>query len=142
MTEKSLIIVCLVLLLLCVFLLLVLLSGKKKSEKEKPFVKNERGMDALKEKMDKLGGAADYTNKAISSLGSMTEYRLNNMQKAINDQLRYVSENNQRTLDEIRRTVDDKLSNTLETKLTESYSIIQQRLEAVYRDASTAHRES
>ena len=130
MTEKTLILICLALLVLCVALLFALLLKKGKTAAE---TKNDGGMDALKEKMDKLGGIADYTNKSITSLGSMTEYRLNNMQKTMTDQLRYVVENNQRSLDEIRRTVDTKLSETLETKLTESYAVIQQRLEAVYR---------
>lgn len=130
MTEKALIIVCIMLVCLCVLLLFALLFKKGKSGNAGT---DERGMDALKEKMDKLGGIADYTNKSISSLGSMTEYRLNNIQKSVNEQLRYVTESNQRALDEIRRTVDEKLSSTLETKLTESYSVIQSRLEAVYR---------
>ena len=129
MTEKTLIVICIALLLLVVLLLLVLISRKPKSAQNG----NDTGIDAVKEKLDKLGGVADYTNKAITSLGSMTEYRLNNMQKTVGEQLRYVAENNQRALDEIRRTVNDKLSETLESKLTESYSVIQQRLEAVYR---------
>lgn len=129
MTEKTLIVICIALLLLVVLLQLVLLSRKPKNAQNG----NDTGMDAVKEKLDKLGGVADYTNKAITSLGSMTEYRLNNMQKTVGEQLRYVAENNQRALDEIRRTVNDKLSETLESKLTESYSVIQQRLEAVYR---------
>ena len=129
MTEKTLILICIALLLLCILLLFALLLKKNKGTEKK----NDGSMEALKEKIDKLGGVADYTNNSITSLGSMTEYRLNNMQKTVNDQLRYVSENNQRALDEIRRTVDDKLSRTLETKLTESYAVIQQRLEAVYR---------
>ncbi len=129
MTEKMLLGVCIALLILCVFLLLLLLKRRGTGVSEK----NGGDTDALKEKIDKLGGIADYTNKSITSLGSMTEYRLNNIQKTISDQLRYVTENNQRSLDEIRRTVDTRLSETLETKLTESYSIIQQRLEAVYR---------
>lgn len=130
MTEKTLILICLALLVLCVLLLFALLSKSKRTVAE---TKNDGSMDALKEKIDKLGGIVDYTNKSISSLGSMTEYRLNNMQKTTTDQLRYVAENNQRSLDEIRRTVDAKLSETLESKLTESYAVIQQRLEAVYR---------
>lgn len=130
MTEKNLLFICIALLVLCVILLFALLSKRNKRPSEK---KNDEGMDALKEKIDKLGGIADYTNKSISSLGSMTEYRLNNIQKSVSDQLRYVTENNQRSLDEIRRTVDIKLSETLDTKLTESYAVIQQRLEAVYR---------
>lgn len=129
MTEKALIGICIALLLFCVILLLLLVKGQKTGGN----LGNDKSMDALKEKIDKLGGGVDYTNKAISSLGSMTEYRLNNIQKSVAEQLRYVSEDNRRSLDEIRRTVDTRLAETLDTKLTESYSVIQQRLEAVAR---------
>ena len=84
MTEKTLIVICIALLLLVVLLLLVLISRKPKSAQNG----NDTGIDAVKEKLDKLGGVADYTNKAITSLGSMTEYRLNNIQKTVSEQLR------------------------------------------------------
>ena len=129
MTEKTLLVLCLILLIACALMLLVLLFRKKTGGQ----AANDGGMDALKEKIDKLGTISDYTNQSISSLANMTEYRLNNIQKSVGDQLRYVAENNQKNLDEIRRTVDEKLSYTLENKLTESYSVIQGRLEAVYR---------
>ena len=63
MTEKTLIVICIALLLLVVLLLLVLLSRKPKSAQNG----NDTGMDTVKEKLDKLGGVADYTNKAITS---------------------------------------------------------------------------
>lgn len=135
MNEKTMLSLCLILLVLCTALLFVLLFKRKGGEK----FGNDRGMDELKERIDKLSVSSDYTQKSISQLGAMTEYRLNNIQKSVGDQLQFVTESNRRNLEEIRRTVDDKLSQTLETKLTESYSLIQQRLEAVARGIGEVH---
>ena len=57
MTEKTLILICIALLLLCILLLFALLL-KKNKETEK---KNDGSMEALKEKIDKLGGVADLS---------------------------------------------------------------------------------
>ena len=132
MTEP-LLIICIVLLIVCICLLLAVLFKKP------PVVGKIEGADLLKEKIDTLGGVANYTNQSIANLSSMTEYRLNNMQKNINEQLQYISANNQRAVDEIRMSVNEKLSETLETKLNESYSVIQQRLDAVTRGIGEVH---
>ena len=107
--------------------------------KKPPVVGKIEGADTIKEKIDTLGGVANYTNQSIANLSSMTEYRLNNMQKNLNEQLQYISANNQRAVDEIRMSVNEKLSETLETKLNESYSVIQQRLDAVTRGIGEVH---
>ncbi|MBR2341031.1 MAG: DNA recombination protein RmuC [Clostridia bacterium] len=132
MTEP-LLIICIVLLIICICLLLGVLFKKP------PVVGKIEGADTIKEKIDTLGGVANYTNQSIANLSSMTEYRLNNMQKNLNEQLQYISANNQRAVDEIRMSVNEKLSETLETKLNESYSVIQQRLDAVTRGIGEVH---
>ena len=134
MTD-TLLIICIILLLLCVCLLFVLLAKKSKGGN----FANGKTLDELKGKIDNLGGATNYVNQAIANLSSLTEYRLNNMQKNLNEQLQYISASNQRAVDEIRMNVNEKLSATLETKLNESYSVIQQRLEAVARGIGEVH---
>lgn len=122
---------CLCLLIFCALCLCVLIFRKKEEK--------DGGSYETNGKIDKLYASSDYTQKSISQLGAMTEYRLNNIQKNLTEQLQYITENNRRNLDEIRRTVDDKLSQTLESKLTESYSVIQARLEAVARGIGEVH---
>ena len=130
---EPLLIICIVLLIICICLLVAVLLKKP------PAVGKIEGADAIKEKIDALGGVANYTNQSIANLSSMTEYRLNNIQKNVNEQLQYISANNQRAVDEIRMSVNEKLSETLETKLNESYSVIQQRLDAVTRGIGEVH---
>ena len=133
MTD-TLLFICILLLIVCVILLVLNLTKKG----AQPILK-DKSLNEIKEKIDRLGGTSDYTNQAINNLSSLTEYRLNNMQKNLNEQLNYVSANNQRMMDEVRMSVNEKLSATLETKLTESYSVIQQRLEAVARGIGEVH---
>lgn len=133
MTD-SLLFICIILLIVCVVLLICNLLKKSPQA-----IGKDKTVNELKEKIDRLGGTTDYTNQAINNLSSLTEYRLNNMQKNLNEQLNYVSANNQRMMDEIRMNVNEKLSTTLETKLNESYSVIQQRLEAVARGIGEVH---
>ena len=133
MTD-TLLFICILLLIVCVILLVLNLTKKC----AQPIFK-DKSLNEIKEKIDRLGGTSDYTNQAINNLSSLTEYRLNNMQKNLNEQLNYVSANNQRMMDEVRMSVNEKLSATLETKLTESYSVIQQRLEAVARGIGEVH---
>lgn len=133
MTNAFMIPLCLILLIFCVILLICLLAQTKKKRE------NGGSTSETNEKIDRLYASSDYTQKSISQLGAMTEYRLNNIQKSIGEQLQYVTESNRRNLEEIRRTVDDKLSATLDTKLTENYAVIQQRLEAVARGIGEVH---
>jgi DNA recombination protein RmuC len=135
MTQTILLWICIVLLAACLCLLLALFFRKTRNVGSA----DDKTLNELKAKIDSLGGASNFTNQAINNLSSMTEYRLNNMQKTLNEQLQYVSANTQRSLDEIRMTVNDKLASTLETKLNESYSVIQQRLEAVARGIGEVH---
>lgn len=134
MLDTTLLIVCILLLIICICLLFAVLA-KKSSGKGL----DEKSLEALKGKIDALGGATNFTNQSLANLSSLTEYRLNNMQKTLNEQLQYVSASNQRAVDEIRQSVNEKLSATLETKLNESYSVIQQRLDAVARGIGEVH---
>lgn len=94
---------------------------------------DEKQTQAITEKIDKLGNVLDYTNRRVGELNDRTEYRLNLIQKQLNDDIKYMSQTNAQNLEVIRRTVDEKLSSTLEGKLGESYSLINERLEAVYK---------
>ena len=109
----------------------------------------------LEQKIDKIGyrsennaqsaqGFAEYAAKNQSAqLDSMqnkldeanrlTEHRLNEILRTLSGELKYMNEQNVKNLERIRITVDEKLSSTLENRLNKSYSIINERLEAVYK---------
>lgn len=124
-----LLIVCITLSCLCLILLLVLLKRGTSGATD----------PKLKSKIDALSAGTEFTRQSVANLSTSTEYRLNFLQSSLNEQLRFISDNNQRTLEEIRRTVDEKLSNTLDTRLGETYNSIQTRLDAVTRSVGEVH---
>ena len=54
-------------------------------------------------------------------------------------QLKELQEGNERQLDQMRQTVDEKLSGTLERRLGESFKLVGERLEAVQRGLGEMH---
>ena len=78
---------------------------------------------------EKLQGVQDK----LEALNSATERRLAEIQRVVSGEIRYMVEQNAKNLEQIRETVDEKLSSTLENRLNKSYSIINERLEAVYK---------
>ena len=121
--EIALSVVTVVLLLLVLVLLFALLRRKNPSSVD----------SALADKIDKLGAVVDYTNRRLGELNDKTEYRLSNIQKQLTDDIKYISQSNAQNIEVIRRSVDERLAATLDGKLGESYSLINERLEAVYK---------
>ncbi len=69
----------------------------------------------------------------LETLNANTERRLGEIQRVVAGEIKYMTEQNAHNLEQIRLTVDEKLSSTLENRLNKSYSIINERLEAVYK---------
>ncbi len=78
------------------------------------------------------GAFRDLTEK-MENLSAITEKRLTEIERTVAGEIRYSAEQNAKNLENIRQTVDEKLSSTLENRLNKSYSIINERLEAVYK---------
>ena len=129
---ETLLIIDLIVTAVCLLLVAVLFFRKRTDGNGQGGAAQEE-LRALGEKIDKLGSVADYTNRRVGELNDRTEYRLNLIQKQLGDDIKYMSQTNAQNLEVIRRTVDEKLSATLEGKLGESYSLINERLEAVYK---------
>jgi len=58
---------------------------------------------------------------------------MENMRRTIEERIRHLQEDNAKKLDQMRVTVDEKLQSTLEKRLGESFRIVSERLEMVYR---------
>ena len=61
------------------------------------------------------------------------EQKLDNIRGTVEKRLTYMQEDNNRKLDEMRKTVDEKLQKTLEDKMTQSFALVNERLEQVYK---------
>ncbi len=72
-------------------------------------------------------------NTAIHDDTVQTEQKLDNMRRAITESMGAMQEGNAKQLENIRKTVDEKLQDTLDKKLNESFRLVSERLEQVYK---------
>lgn len=71
--------------------------------------------------------------KSVDELTKSNEQRIEKVRETLNQRIRDMQESNERKLDEMRTTVDEKLQSTLEKRLTESFKVVSDNLEAVQR---------
>ena len=67
------------------------------------------------------------------------EGRMETLRQSTEENLRLLREDNDQKLSEMRRTVDEKLNDTLEKRLSASFSQVSERLEQVYRSLGEMH---
>ena len=68
-----------------------------------------------------------------SSAAMQTEQKLEHLRRSMSENLERMQTGNQAQLDSIRKTVDEKLQETLDRKLNDSFQLVSQRLEQVYK---------
>ena len=116
---------------LCVAILAVLCAlFFKKSKNEGTMSKDEASR--LTQKIDHIATLSDYTARATENLNRATEARLNAIQSRLSEDFKYIVDVNAQNLERIRRTVDEKLTNSIDGKLSDSFSEIGRRLEKMY----------
>ncbi len=69
----------------------------------------------------------------LDKMTQTIELRLEKMRETIEGKLKSIQEDNHEKLERIRLTVDEKLHNTLEQRLGESFKIVSERLELVHK---------
>lgn len=70
---------------------------------------------------------------AITRLGESNRMDQEKSRETLEQKFRHIQESNEKKLDEMRQTVDEKLQSTLEKRLGESFKLVSERLEAVQR---------
>ena len=115
------------------FLLLLALLLRRRPEGSADGRALEESLRRLEEKTDTVGKLSDFNARTIDSLNRMTETRLNAIQNRLAEDIKYIVETNAQNLDRIRRTVDDKLTSSLDGRLSDSYARISERLEHMYK---------
>ena len=76
--------------------------------------------------------------KLMQTLGENTEKQT----KAVSDSITKMQESNEKKLEEMRATVDEKLTKTLNTRLNESFETVSKQLGAVYKSLGEMQRLS
>ena len=69
----------------------------------------------------------------MSNFSSVTEQKLENMRQTMEKRLETIQNDNNQKLDDMRQIVDEKLQKTLNERMTESFKLVNERLEQVYK---------
>ncbi len=98
-------------------------NGAPDGEQTKQLIRMASEMSAIEARLD----------RRISEVGSRTEVRMEAVKSKLDGDLKFMLERNEINLEKIRNSVDEKLSATLDSKLTESYKTVSEQLEAVHK---------
>jgi DNA recombination protein RmuC len=80
-----------------------------------------------------LKGFGDTLHQQLTSLMQTNDRRLEGVREAVEERLKALQEDNAKQLEQMRATVDEKLQGTLEKRLGESFKLVSERLEQVYK---------
>jgi DNA recombination protein RmuC len=75
----------------------------------------------------------DQLQARLAALGELNDKRMADVRGTLDAQLKALQQDNAQQLEKMRATVDEKLQNTLETRLGQSFQLVSERLEAVQR---------
>jgi len=110
-----------------------------------------RQWDALAQKSEQLGqniamlssrqdmliqsttSSLEQVSRRMAEGNAQNEQKLENMRRTLSESVARMQEDNARQLEGIRKTVDEKLQDTLEKKLNDSFQLVSERLEQVYK---------
>jgi DNA recombination protein RmuC len=102
------------------------LSNALKSFENK-FYDNIKGLnERLKERFGEF-------NRQQSEINKLSNENIKHIENTIEKELKSIREDNTKQLDEMRKTVDEKLQTTLEKRLGESFKQVSERLEQVHK---------
>jgi DNA recombination protein RmuC len=76
---------------------------------------------------------SDVLAEQLRLLSDTNERRQADMRQAVETKLQSLQEGNERKLEQMRATVDEKLQNTLEQRLGQSFKLVAERLEQVHK---------
>jgi len=89
--------------------------------------------DGIKDLNDELRKKFSDLNKQQQDANQLAKTSITEIKDAIENQLKSIREDNTQQLTEMRKTVDEKLHETLEKRLGESFKLVSDRLEQVHK---------
>lgn len=109
-------------------------------ESAQAFDLRQQGMQRITdESLKRLEARLQGSEAATARMLSQNEARMEALRTTLAEGTRLLREENAQKLTEMRQTVDEKLSATLEKRLTASFSQVSERLEQVYRSLGEVH---
>ena len=92
---------------------------------------NQKNADDQQQKM--LSESFNRMELRFKTYESVNEQKLEAIRETVSKKLSDISNENSQKLDEMRKTVDEKLQKTLEDKMSQSFKMVSERLEQVYK---------
>ncbi|MBK5275061.1 MAG: DNA recombination protein RmuC [Desulfuromonadales bacterium] len=93
--------------------------------------------DSLLKRMSELAGLQkdqlEIFAGQLKNLTASNEARMDKLRETLEERLRLIQDDTARKLEQMRATVDEKLHDTLEKRLGESFKLVSERLELVQR---------
>ena len=128
--------------LLAALIVIVLLSNKNKVDEQ--YLARQISADISRQQSELQQELTAQTQNSVGAMGGMLEQRLqgfaaenqrslNSIRDTVEKRLNEIQTDNARQLDEMRSTVDEKLNKSLDEKFSNSFSLVSQRLEQVYK---------
>ena len=118
---------------LAVVLLLVQLLRIHPSAGVDPDVARRELRDELRSAREEARLSARELREEVTKSIDATQASLDRVRVTLDQRVRELQEGNERKLDEMRRTVDEKLHDTLEKRLGESFKLVSDRLDTVHK---------
>jgi DNA recombination protein RmuC len=89
--------------------------------------------EELRSARDESRVSARELREEVTKSIDATQTSLDRVRSTLDQRVRELQEGNERKLDEMRRTVDEKLHDTLEKRLGESFKLVSDRLDTVHK---------
>ena len=93
----------------------------------------ERMSRSIDEKLQDYDRQMTRVTRTLDEKLAVNEQRLNEMRKTLDENMVRLQGENEKKLEQIRVTVDEKLNSTLDKRLGESFRTVSERLEQVYK---------
>lgn len=129
-SEITVLLFCAITLIVSVITLIIVLkkNNNNKTEDElKRIILNQQSF------AQSQNDRAVQLEQRLHSFSSDNVQSLENIRRSVDEKLESIRRENLRQLDEMRQTVDEKLQKTLEEKMNKSFSLVNERLEQVYK---------
>ena len=115
-------------------------SLRQSYDNAQAFDQRQQGMQRIvDEALRRIEGRMQSSEETVGRQLAQNEQRIENLRKTTEESLRQMREENAQKLGEMRATVDEKLNDTLEKRLSSSFSQVSERLEQVYRSLGEVH---
>lgn len=107
-------------------------DGRKEQRENADLLKNDLN-SALKDFKDKLRENFSDFEKHQQSQNVASSEKLDGIKITLESSIRNLQEGNEKKLEEMRHTVDEKLQKTLEARLSQSFEMVSRNLESVQK---------